>query len=89
MHEKTSTAKKDIVCFSVEKFVEKPDQKRAAEYMKDGNYYWNAGIFIWKTKTVLEGMQTHMPILYNGLRTMEDALREGKKAKADATFQGV
>jgi mannose-1-phosphate guanylyltransferase len=76
-----------VVCFTVEKFVEKPDQRRAAEYMKDGNYYWNAGIFIWKTKTVLEGMKTHMPILYNGLRTMEGALREGKKAKADALFR--
>jgi mannose-1-phosphate guanylyltransferase len=71
----------------VEKFVEKPDQKRAAEYMKDGNYYWNAGTFIWKTKTVLEGMQTHMPILYNGLHAIKGALREGKKAKADALFR--
>ncbi len=31
---KNINAKKDIVCFTVEKFVEKPDQKRAAEYMK-------------------------------------------------------
>lgn len=84
---KNINAKKDIVCFTVEKFVEKPDQKRAAEYRKDGNYYWNAGIFIWKTKTVLEGMQTHMPILYNGLHAIKGALREGKKAKADALFR--
>jgi mannose-1-phosphate guanylyltransferase len=79
---------KDIVCFNVEKFVEKPDQKRAAEYIKDGNYYWNAGIFIWKTKNVLEGMRTHMPFLYNGLKAIEGALKEDKKAKADALFRG-
>jgi mannose-1-phosphate guanylyltransferase len=84
---KNINVKKDIVCFTVEKFVEKPDQKRAAEYIKDGNYYWNAGIFIWKTKTVLEGMQTHMPILYSGLHAIKGALREGKKAKADALFR--
>ena len=85
---KNINAKGDIVCLRVEKFVEKPDQKRAARYIKDGNYYWNAGIFIWKTKTVLEGMRTHMPFLYKGLLTIEGALREGKKAKADAIFRG-
>jgi mannose-1-phosphate guanylyltransferase len=84
---KNSNTKRDIVCFTVEKFVEKPDPRRAAEYMKDGNYYWNAGIFIWKTKTVLEGMRTHMPILYNGLNAIKGALREGRKAKADALFR--
>jgi mannose-1-phosphate guanylyltransferase len=78
--------KKDIPCFQVDKFVEKPDKKRAAEYVSDGNYYWNAGIFIWKVKTVLQGMQTHMHILYEGLRAIEEALREDKRAKADALF---
>jgi mannose-1-phosphate guanylyltransferase len=85
--QKNINAKKDIVCLKVEKFVEKPDQKRAAQYINDGNYYWNAGIFIWQTKTVLEGMKTHMPFLYNGLRAIEGALREGKKARADALFR--
>ena len=84
---KNINVKKDIVCFKVEKFVEKPDQKRAAEYIKDGNYYWNAGIFIWQTKTVLEGMRTYMTFLYNGLQSIKSALREGKKAKADALFR--
>jgi mannose-1-phosphate guanylyltransferase len=77
----------DSVCSQVEKFVEKPEKKRAAEYLKDGNYYWNAGIFIWKTKAVLEGMRVYMPFLYKGLQSIEGALREGKKARADAIFR--
>ena len=80
--------KKDILCLKVDEFVEKPDLKRAVEYVEDGNYYWNAGIFIWKAKTVLEEMQTHMPDLYKGLCAIEGALREGKKTKADALFRG-
>ncbi len=84
---KNINAKGGIVCLRVERFVEKPDQKRAAQYIKDGNYYWNAGIFIWKTKTVLEGMRTHMPFLYKGLLAIEGALREGKKTKADTLFR--
>ena len=84
---KNINVKKDIVCLKVDKFVEKPDQRRAAQYMKDGNYYWNAGIFIWKTKTVLEGMRTHMPFLYAGLLAIKGALREDKKTKADTLFR--
>jgi mannose-1-phosphate guanylyltransferase len=78
---------KDFTCFKVDKFVEKPDQKRAKEYVRDGNYYWNAGIFIWRTRTVLNGIHIHMPFLYDGLQAIESALREGKKARADAIFR--
>jgi mannose-1-phosphate guanylyltransferase len=86
--EKNINAKSDVVCFKVEKYVEKPDQRKAAQYIKDGNYYWNAGIFIWKTTTVLEGMRTYMPFLHKGLQAIEGALRDGRKAKADAIFRG-
>jgi mannose-1-phosphate guanylyltransferase len=78
----------NVLCFAVDRFVEKPDQKKAAEYIIDGNYYWNAGIFIWKAKTVLEGIRTHLPFLYMGLQAIEGALREGRKARADAIFKG-
>src|SRR5919199_841182 len=33
--------------FRVERFVEKPDQARADEYVRAGNFYWNPGIFVW------------------------------------------
>jgi len=87
LSQKNINPDKDFLCFKVDKFVEKPDQKKADEYVRDGNYYWNAGIFIWRTKAVLEGMRIHMPLLYNGLQDIEGALREGKKAKADSIFR--
>lgn len=34
--------------YKVERFVEKPDEKRALEYLRDGNYLWNSGMFVWK-----------------------------------------
>lgn len=33
----------------VEQFVEKPDLPRAEEYLRAGNYVWNAGMFVWRT----------------------------------------
>jgi mannose-1-phosphate guanylyltransferase len=43
----------------VKSFVEKPDIKTAAKYIKKENYYWNPGIFIWKTSVILEEFQKH------------------------------
>jgi mannose-1-phosphate guanylyltransferase len=45
----------------VEKFVEKPDIERARKYLKAGNYFWNSGIFVWKTSTILSAFRNLMP----------------------------
>jgi len=37
----------------VKNFVEKPDLHKAEEYLKDGNYLWNGGMFIWKADNIL------------------------------------
>ncbi|HEY8804663.1 MAG TPA: sugar phosphate nucleotidyltransferase, partial [Clostridium sp.] len=37
----------------VKEFVEKPDLYKAKEYLKDGNYLWNGGMFIWKAANIL------------------------------------
>ncbi|MBU3157944.1 mannose-1-phosphate guanylyltransferase [Clostridium estertheticum] len=38
----------------VKNFVEKPDSHKANEYLKDGNYLWNGGMFIWKATNILK-----------------------------------
>jgi mannose-1-phosphate guanylyltransferase/mannose-6-phosphate isomerase len=53
--------------FRVRAFVEKPDLETAKEYVRDGSYYWNSGIFIWKTKTLLSQIEKHHPVLHQGL----------------------
>lgn len=47
--------------FSVKRFVEKPDSEKAKEYVSSGEYLWNAGIFIWKTKHIIDLLQKNMP----------------------------
>jgi mannose-1-phosphate guanylyltransferase len=46
---------------SVNSFREKPDLKTAAKFVKAGNFYWNAGMFFWKTSTLLDAMRKHLP----------------------------
>lgn len=45
----------------VEKFVEKPSLDKAIEYIKDGHYYWNSGMFIWKISSILDAFNKYMP----------------------------
>lgn len=45
----------------VKEFVEKPDEKTAEEYLKNGAYYWNSGIFMFKASTLLKEVQALTP----------------------------
>ncbi|HEX9021744.1 MAG TPA: mannose-1-phosphate guanylyltransferase/mannose-6-phosphate isomerase [Nitrospirota bacterium] len=61
------------VC-SVEAFVEKPDLAKAKEYLKDGRYYWNSGIFIWKAVALLQEIEKYRPSLHRGLQEIRNAI---------------
>lgn len=50
--------------YSVKRFVEKPDQKKAASFLESGKYMWNSGMFVWKTSVILEEFRQYMPELY-------------------------
>ncbi len=45
--------------YRVERFVEKPDLPTAKRYVRSGNYFWNAGIFVWKASTILRELTAH------------------------------
>src|SRR3990170_2787415 len=61
----------------VEAFVEKPNIETAKEYLKNGHYYWNSGIFIWKTRTLLSEIEKHAPTLYEGLSNIRKSIGSG------------
>ena len=42
-------------------FVEKPTRARAQEYVTDGNYFWNSGIFIWNPDWFVTMSERHIP----------------------------
>ncbi|MEL7644683.1 MAG: mannose-1-phosphate guanylyltransferase [Anaerolineaceae bacterium] len=52
------------------RFVEKPDQERAAEMVRSGNYAWNSGMFIWKVSVILEEFARQMPELYDQINAI-------------------
>lgn len=50
-------------CNKVIRFREKPSSEVAAEYIAQGNFTWNAGIFIWNVAHVRQELATHTPQL--------------------------
>jgi len=50
--------------FSAKKFVEKPNLATAKRYIKNGNYRWNAGMFIWSYETISNELQRQRPELF-------------------------
>ena len=67
--------------FRAERFVEKPNFDRALEYLNDGHYRWNAGMFIWSFVTITEGLQKHQPEMFEACQRWFKAA--GKPAKLD------
>ena len=49
--------------FRVDSFREKPDLETALRYIKQNNYYWNAGIFIWNVNTIVNAFRMYQPKL--------------------------
>jgi mannose-1-phosphate guanylyltransferase len=45
----------------IDSFVEKPDIQRAREYFESGKYFWNSGIFIWKSSSLLRRFELLLP----------------------------
>ncbi len=43
----------------VDKFIEKPDLKNAKRFFANKNFYWNAGMFLFSTKTLIREMNLH------------------------------
>ena len=56
---KTSTDSADE--YTVERFVEKPDAPTATQYLKDGGYFWNGGMFVLKASVWLSALGEFRP----------------------------
>ncbi len=64
----------------VDAFVEKPDLERAKAFLKAGNYVWNAGIFLYSAKAMIEAFRQHAP------DTLERVSQSLQLARKDLDF---
>jgi mannose-1-phosphate guanylyltransferase len=65
-----SSEKSPAATYRVVKFREKPPTAVAQEYVDSGKFYWNSGIFVWKSKTILDALQKQQPEMFARLQTI-------------------
>lgn len=45
----------------VEKFIEKPNLVKAKQFLKNRDYLWNSGMFVWKVSAILREFHKYLP----------------------------
>ncbi len=49
---------------NVNQFREKPDYETAKQFLVNGNFLWNAGIFIWSVNSIISSFKKYQPKMY-------------------------
>jgi mannose-1-phosphate guanylyltransferase len=61
----------------VRRFVEKPSAGRARRFLRSGEFLWNAGIFVWTARAILEEIEAHAPELASAFATLRPKGKSG------------
>ena len=56
--------------YAIREFAEKPPREVAEAYLASGEYWWNAGMFVWRAATVLEQLRLLLPANHEGVTTL-------------------
>lgn len=64
--------------YKVKAFREKPDAETAKRYVEGGEFYWNAGMFVWSVTAIEAAFKAFTPGLYAALEKIADALKSGQ-----------
>ncbi len=67
-------------------FEEKPDLETAEKYVASGDYFWNAGIFMFRSDVMIEEMRKYCPATLNAVeRALDTGERDDRSILLDAT----
>jgi mannose-1-phosphate guanylyltransferase len=71
----------------VKTFTEKPEKAVAKQFIKSGDFLWNAGIFIWNVKTILTALETNLTEVYEAFAEAEkDMLTPNENKSVEEAF---
>lgn len=72
----------------VKTFTEKPQLELARTFLESGDFVWNAGIFIWKTKSIIEAFENYLPELSETFSSIvEQYYTDEEKSKISWAYQ--
>jgi mannose-1-phosphate guanylyltransferase/mannose-6-phosphate isomerase len=68
----------------ITRFVEKPDEQRAREYLESGRFVWNSGIFLFKASAILDELRRFQPESVEAIsRSMSSPGKDGLFIRPD------
>jgi len=70
----------------ISKFTEKPRLRAAKAYIAEGGYYWNSGIFIWKSSKIIKEYSEILPGWFRYFRGISDAIEDPNDNKGVMEF---
>lgn len=79
----------DLPLYEVQSFKEKPDQETAKSYLQTDDYFWNSGMFAWKTETFLQELNEHANDIWQDIQTYFERYQSGQSEKAARTFSDI
>lgn len=68
--------------YKVAKFTEKPNHEKAEQFLKSGDYFWNAGIFIWSVPSILKAFNQYLPDIIAEFEPFKNDFGTNKEAEA-------
>ena len=68
--------------YKVKTFTEKPDSELAKAFIASGDFLWNAGIFVWQVKNVLNAIERFMPEMYEAFESERPAFNTPEEEEA-------
>lgn len=74
--------KKQMSSYEVMKFHEKPSFELAKEFLRDGSYYWNAGIFVFPVKLMIQLFEKYQPQIWDAMDALKADLSNLKEVYA-------
>lgn len=63
--------------YAVDHFAEKPDHTTAERFLKQGDYFWNSGMFVWRASVILAEIRQHLPEVYRVIQAILAESRAG------------
>ena len=76
--------------FAVKRFVEKPDQPTAEQYLAQGNYVWNSGMFCFRADGILDALHACSPALVDAARAVwKEAQIDGDRIELPQAFSDL
>lgn len=68
--------------YKVKTFTEKPSLEIATTFLASGDFLWNAGIFVWKVKTIVQAFEKYLPEIHELFAAEEALLNTAEEKKA-------